>query len=269
VNDDQGSEPEDSGTSGAPAGRWIAIAMFVGSAAVAAFALKLAWREPIAGAVGLAIAAGVLLVRWISRRRAQRLFMSGDVSSVLNRWSSALERIPHAETMGPLMTATAFAAYGWVERARAVLQSAERGPAWDAALEHRLFLDALLATFEGDSETALDRADRLARLPMPSAAPALLERIKVLRSAVAALARAFAHDAREGDRKLLIDASAASPLVHWAMRYGAAILAVDADDLAQATTLISGAPEWPSESCFSRFHREILDEVARRQAKTA
>jgi hypothetical protein len=162
------------------------------------------------------------------------------------------------------MTATAFAAYGWTERAREALRGAERGPAWDAALEHRLFLDSLLFTFEGHSERALDTARELERLPLPSAAPFLVDRVRSLRSAVGALARAFAHASHDGDHELLVQASDASPLVHWAMRYGAAILSIDHGDLGRARALLEGAPEWPAESCFSLFHGEIAAELARR-----
>jgi hypothetical protein len=208
----------------------------------------------------------MVLARWLARRRARRLLRSGDVESILARWASSFDRVPHPETMGPLMTATAFAAYGWIERAREALRGAARGPAWDAALEHRLFLDSLLYTFEGDSDRARATAAELESLPLPSAAPFLVRRVRVLRGAVAALARAFAHTSRDGDRKLLIEASDASPLVHWAMRYGAAIMAIDHDDLTAARALLQGAPEWPAESCFSMFHREISAEVTRREA---
>jgi len=162
------------------------------------------------------------------------------------------------------MAATAFAAYGWTARAREVLLSAERGPAWEAALEHRLFVESLLMTFEGDSEEALVRANTLSKLPMPTAVPFLVERVKVLRRAVAALARAFSHQSESGDFDLLIDAGKHSPLVHWAMRYGAAVLSVDAGELGRARALIAGAPGWPTESCFSAFHREIEVELGRR-----
>ncbi len=244
---------------------WVPRIVFVVSAALAALALRLAWDEPIAGAIGLALLLALIGARWWSRRRAQRLLRSGDVASILARWSRSLSRVPHPETMGPLMTATAFAAYGWTERARAALRSAERGPAWEAALEHRLFIDALLLTFEGEGDEALARAGELEKLPLPSAAPMLIERVRVLREAVAALARAFSHRSVAGDQQIMIDASQTSPLVHWAMRYGAAIVALDADKPGDARQLLSGAPEWPSESCFSIFHGEISAELARRE----
>jgi len=239
--------------------------LFVLSAAAAAFALRVAWEEPLAGAIGLLALLGALAARWLLRRRARKLLRSGNVDSVLQRWSSALTRVPHPETMGPLMTATAFAANGWIERARTVLETAERGPAWDAAIEHRLFIDALLLTFEGDTDRALVRARRLQQLPLPTAAPTLIDKVRVLRSAIAALARAFCHRGEVGDRRLLMEASDASPLVHWAMRYGAAILAVDRGDLHGARALLFGAPQWPTESCFNGFHREISEELSRRE----
>jgi hypothetical protein len=158
------------------------------------------------------------------------------------------------------MTATAFAAYGWVDKARAALATAERGPAWEAAIEHRLFLDALLLTFEGDRDAALDRADRLERLPLPdTAGSALRTRIQMLRRAVGALARAFAHQSLPGDRQLLEAASETSPLVFWAMRYAAAVVAVDQGDLPKVRQLLTGAPNWPKESTFRAIHDEIAD----------
>jgi hypothetical protein len=168
--------------------------------------------------------------------------------------------------MAPLMTATAFAAYGWIERARAAIDEAARGPAWDAALEHRLFLEAMLAAFEGDLDAATEQAERLQRLPVPAASARLHERIRVLRGAVRSLVRAFAHEAAPDDRRLLLQASQASPLVFWAMRYAAAIAAVDQGELEEAQALLAQAPPWPDESCFARFHREITDEIARRAA---
>ena len=243
---------------------WKPRLLFVVSAMAAALALRMAWDEPFAGLLGLLFLTTLLVSRWLSRRRVHRLLRSGDVDSVLDRWSGSIDRVPHAETMGPLMTATAFAAYGWVDRAREILRTAQRGPAWEAAIEHRLFLDALLLIFEGNSDDALEKAERLERLPLPTAMPFLMDRVRVLRHAVGALARAFSHNGEQGYRSLLLKGSDSSPLVYWAMRYGAAILAIDAGDLKQAHELISGAPSWPTESCFGTFHKEIAEELQRR-----
>ncbi|MBW2455819.1 MAG: hypothetical protein JRI68_14985 [Deltaproteobacteria bacterium] len=244
---------------------WRPRLLFAISAAAAALVLRLAWEEPLVGVAALAVIATVVVSRWLARLRARRLLRSGDIEAILQRWTESFGRAPHPETMQPLMRATAFAAYGWVEQARDLLRMAARGPAWDAALEHRLFLDSLLLTFEGESEAALDQARALQRMPLPMAAPLLVNRVRVLRDAVAALARAFSHQSEDGDRRLLLEASDTSPLVHWAMRYGAAVLAVDAGELGRARALLVDAPAWPGESCFANFHREITDEVARRE----
>ncbi len=223
--------------------------------------LHLSWQRPLVAGAVLGGAGAFLLGRWFSRRRLRRLLLSGDVRSVIRRWSRSLARVPHPETMGPLMTATAFAAYGWVGQARAALAAAQRGPAWDAALEHRLFLDAMLLTFEGDREGALEQAGRLERLPLPAAAPALRDRVRVLRVGAGALARAFAHQSHEGDREVLERASESSPLVFWAMRYAAAVVAIDERSFARAQVLLASAPSWPAESTFRAFHDEILAQI--------
>jgi hypothetical protein len=241
--------------------RWGVTLVFVASAALAAAALQWSRSTPIVG-VGLVLGAmSVGVARWLARRRARRILLSGDVRSVLARWSPAMARIPHPATMAPLMRATAFAAYGWVGPARAALAAAERGPAWDAALEHRLFVDALLLTFEGDRDGALEQAGRLARLPLPAAAPRLRGRVQMLRVAMGALARAFAHRSEQGDRELLEQASDASPLVFWAMRYAAAVVAIDQRSFQQARKLLTGAPVWPAESTLRAFHDEILAQI--------
>jgi hypothetical protein len=247
---------------------WKPRLLFVVSAGGAALILRIAWEQPLAGVAVLAVIVTLVVHRWVARLRARRLLRSGDVESILQRWAESFSRAPHPETMQPLMKATAFAAYGWVERARDLLRTAARGPAWDAALEHRLFLDSLLLTFEGDSDGALDRARALQQLPLPLATPFLVDRVRVLRNAVAALARAFSHQSEQGDQRLLLEASDASPLVHWAMRYGAAVLSVDAGKFGQARALLVDAPAWPGESCFSGFHQEITAEVARREHGT-
>ncbi|MEM9695506.1 MAG: hypothetical protein AAGA56_23380 [Myxococcota bacterium] len=246
--------------------RYAPALVFVLSAALMALALRLTWDAPIAGAALFTTLLVGLGFRAFAQRRMREALRSGNIERVLARWSKTVRGVPHPETMGPLMEATAFAAYGWVERARAALSQAERGPAWDAAVEHRLFVDTLLLTFEGDLEEAEQSAARLERLPLPSAAPAMVRRIAVLRGAVGALTRAFSHKSREGDEVLMLQAGSSSPLVHWAMRYGAAVFAIDDGDLEAADKLVSNAPRWPEQSRFHRFHHEIVAEVARRRA---
>jgi hypothetical protein len=234
---------------------------FVASAALVAAAIQFAWHEPLAAAGLLGLALFLLGSRWLSRRRLRRVLQSGDVYTVLRSWSAALERVPYPSTMAPLMTATAFAAYGWLDKARAALAAAERGPAWEAAIEHRLFLDTLLLTFEGDRDGAIEQSRRLARLPLPSVSPALRARVRTLRLAIGAFARAFAHESEPGDADLLEHASENSPLVFWAMRYAAAIVAIDRGDLRKARALLTDAPAWPEESIFRAFHNEIAARV--------
>ncbi len=74
-----------------------------------------------------------------------------------------------------------------------------------------------------------------------------------------ALARAFAHTSVPGDRALLERASEASPLVFWAMRYAAAVVAIDEGELTRVEELLADAPSWPQESTFRAFHDEIAD----------
>jgi hypothetical protein len=201
----------------------------------------------------------MVLARWLTRRRLRRVLRSGDVIAVLQSWANALEKIPYPATMAPLMTATAFAAYGWVDQARAAMDAAARGPAWDAALEHRLFLDTLLLAFEGDSDGALERARRLERLPVPPAPSRMRRQVILLRVAASAFARAFAHQSKHGDREVLDRASHASPLVFWAKRYATAVAAIDEGDARGARSLIARAPTWPEQSSFRAFHREIAE----------
>ncbi len=233
--------------------------VFVASAALAAAAVRFSIHEPLVAAAVLSIAALAAFSRWISRRRLRRVLRSGNVIAVLESWSRALERIPYPATMAPLMTATAFAAHGWIDSARAALAAAERGPAWEAALEHRLFLDTILLTLEGDRDAALEQARRLARLPLPKNDGPLRDRILGIRIAVGAFARAFAHQSEPGDGELLERASERSPLVFWAMRYAAAVVAIDHGHLAKVPGLLEGAPHWPKESIFRAFHSEIAD----------
>lgn len=243
--------------------------LLVVSAAAAAWALRFAWYQPLGALLGLSFCLALWAPRYIARRRLRKLLRSGDVGQVLDGWEDSLKKVPHAETMRPLMMATALAAHGWIERARAVLKTVERGPAWEAAIEHRLFLDTLLLTFEGQADEAITRAQRLQRLPVPNQPPFGAGRIETLRDGIAALARAFSHASETGDDAKLLAASETSPLVFWAMRYGAAIVAMDQEREADAAALIETAPSWPEESCFQLFHRELHDELLLRKTGKA
>jgi hypothetical protein len=204
----------------------------------------------------------MVLPQAVGRWRMRRLLMSGDVERVIGTWEGSIDRVPYRETMAPLLKATAYASYGWIEAARRALERAVRGPAWEAAIEQRLFVETLLDTFEGDRDAALRKAQALESLPMPSGGIFARRRVALLRRGLAALTRAFAHASREGDARVLERAAGASPLVHWAMRYAAAIVAVDRGRARDVRALLSGAPEWPDESAFHTYHSELLAQVA-------
>jgi hypothetical protein len=211
--------------------------------------------------VGLvAIVALVFAVpAWLARRRMRLLLLSGDVGRILGTWRGSVDG--QGELMTPLVTATAYAAYGFIEPARAALARASRGPAWDAAAPQRLFIEALLDVYEGDRERAIQKAETLERLPLPNVGFWMRRKISLLRRGVAALARAFAHTSRASDEAVLARASRSSPLVHWAMRYARAIALVDAGRKEEARTLLAGAPSWPAESAFRLFHDELAAQM--------
>jgi hypothetical protein len=212
----------------------------------------------------LFFALGTLLFipAFVGRWRMRKLLMSGDVERLIGTWEGSIRRVPYRETMAPLLNATAYASYGWIEAARRALERAVRGPAWDAAIEQRLFVETLLDTFEGDRDAALRKAQALEALPMPSTGLFARRRVALLRRGLAALARAFAHASREGDARVLARAAGASPLVHWAMRYAAAIVAVDGGRARDVHALLSGAPVWPDQSAFHTYHHELLAQCA-------
>lgn len=245
-----------------PLRSWIAAwGPFVLSAALAALGVRLALRDPVLAALLAIVIALLLLPGARERRRVRRRLQSGDVRIVMAAWSESFARVPYPETLGPLMAATAFASCGWVEQARTALGRAARGPVWEAALEHRLFVETILHTFEGDREASLEKAARLSALPLPVTGPFAAGRVRTLREALGALARAFAHVSRRGDLALLEHAAEKNPLVFWPLRYAAAIVAVDGGDLGRARRLLSSAPSWPEGTVFHSFHAEIAPRV--------
>jgi hypothetical protein len=227
----------------------------------AMLALQMAWRDPRYFFPFVAIVAMILIPPLLARRRMRKLLESGDVKRVLGTWESSIERIMYPETMAPLMAATAYAAYGWIEASRGSMARAVKGPAWDAALEQRLFVETLLDTFEGERQMAMRKAEALELMPLPASGLLARRKIAMLRRGLSALARAFAHESRTEDERVLRTASRASPLIHWAMRYASAVVAIDRGKGADARALLDGAPEWPKESAFRVFHDELASKI--------
>ena len=209
----------------------------------------------------IAVIVMTVLPAWLARRRIRRVLLSGDVHGVLRAWQPTMDRVPHPETMAPLMIATAYASYGWLDAARTALSRAGKGPAWEAAREQRLFIETLLCTFEGERETALEKVRELERLPLPARGVFVRRRVGRVRQGMGALVRAFGHESDAADRKRLERAASASPIVHWAMRYAEAIVAIDQGERDRARSLIAAAPEWPIESAFASFHAELMGKL--------
>lgn len=206
----------------------------------------------------LLAAAAFAVPAWLARRRMRRLLLSGDVGRVLDIWQGRKRGHP---TMTPLVVATAYAAYGFIEQAREALSRAAKGPGWEAAVEQRLLVEALLDTYEGDRSLAITKAEELERLPLPDVGFWMRRKITLLRRGVGALARAFAHASRLEDESLLRDVSRSSPLVHWAMRYARVVYLVDAGRQGEARTLLADAPAWPEDSAFRSFHDELVAQL--------
>ncbi len=238
----------------------VLIPLFVSSLCVV-FLLRMSFDDPRYLVPTFAVIAITLLPAFLARRRIRRVLLSGDVHSVLRTWQSTMDRVPHPETMAPLMIATAYASYGWLDAARTALSRAVKGPAWDAAREQRLFIETLLCTFEGEQQAAMEKVRELERLPLPSSSPLLRRRVNQVRQGIAALVRAFGHQSSESDKRRLERAASASPIVHWAMRYAEAIIAIDHGQSERARRLIAEAPEWPAQSAFASFHAELMGKL--------
>lgn len=235
-----------------------ALSRFVLSAAAVSLALHFALEEPWVGAALLLLLLAFGLPQFRARQRLRELLSSGDLRSIMEIWNDAIETLPHHRTVGPLIRATALAAHGLTDRARGVMDRAERGLAWENAIEHRLFLETLLDAFEGRRTQALEKARALRSLPLP-ASPWAKSRASVLRGAAGALARAFAHCPEKDDADRLLAAAKHHPLVCWAMRYALAVVHIDQGRRDEALELVAAAPEWPEGSAFNSFQAEILE----------
>jgi hypothetical protein len=241
----------------------------ISSAAIVGFSLHIGQRSPALGLLLLALFAFTQLPEARRQLRLRRLMRSGNLGAMLEAYHPTLERLPHPETLGPLMVAAALAANGMVDRARRALVRAARGEAWEAALEHRWFVETLMEAFDGDRGLALDRAESLEKLPLPRASASLQKRVRALRAALTALARAFARRSHDDDAELMEAAAEHSPLVHWAMRYGAVVAYLERGERRSAQRLLESAPAWPADSAFRAFQEELASLAAEPRAASA
>jgi hypothetical protein len=219
---------------------------------------RLIERDIRFAALIVVVVAAAVIPAWLARRRMRKLLLSGDIRRIVGTWQSSIRQVTHPETVNPLVQATAYAAYGFIDGARDALARAAKGPAWDAAFEQRLFVETLLDVFEGERLLALSKAAALEKLPLPPVGFRMRKKIALLRRGVGAFARAFAHQSHRDDDGLLRAVAQSSPLVHWAMRYARAVLLVDRGRSREAQALLSGAPSWPEESAFRVFHDELI-----------
>lgn len=237
-------------------------ALFVVSAALVALALRLATGHPWLSVTFALLSLVALIPPYMMRHKFRKLLLSGDAERIASVWWTVAQRTPYPETTGPLIAATAFAAFGWVEQARAHLRRVCPGPAWESAREHRMFVETMLEVFDGDRSRAIEMAEAIVALPLPPVRGRLREQVVLLRASLAAFARAFARHYDVGDFGLLEMAARTSPLVSWAMRYAAAVIAVDQGWTEQARVLLADAPMWPEQSAFRAFHQELLARIA-------
>jgi hypothetical protein len=218
------------------------------------------WRGVVVVLLVLAVllaALGLWFPRALARRRLAAIIDAGDVKALLRVWHRSAGRMAEPETALPLLVATAYVSFGWVDdarRARAYLPAgAELGP----SREQLEFVDVLLEVYEGDRHEAVRRAEALVARAAPEGGGAFVRRVRSLRRGLLAIARAFAHEASAEDAAALVALRAPVPILTWPLRYAEAIVAIDRGDEARAAALLRLAPRWPEHSVFHTFHREL------------
>ena len=69
-------------------------------------------------------------------------------------------------------------------------------------------------------------------------------------------------DGEKGERDRQNDLRAGeNPLVHWPMRYAAAVAYVDLGQPLKARELLKSVPDWPEDSVFHHFQRELEERL--------
>jgi hypothetical protein len=208
---------------------------------------------------GLSALVLVTYVRaWRLRERLQQAMQAARVDDVLE--SLRAQTLGQDEGVYQLLSATALAAFGYVEQARRGLAQLERSAVMRTALEQRLIAEVLLDVFEGARNDALRKATLLELLPVPRGV--IDKKIAHLRQGIASFVRAFSHVALPGDDARLRGAAREIPLISWAMRYAQAIVAIDSGRASDVAGLLAGAPDWPLASAYHEYHAELLARAA-------
>ncbi len=225
------------------------VAVFVASAALVARVVYLGMEQPLWLLAGLALLLLLPVRRLVARRKLNQMLESGDVTKLLASWESLPNPSPRGLAAERLLRATALASYGWTVRARQLLEIQHEPHTLNTGLEHRVFLEVLLSALEGNHDRSLAMAMALNSLPLPEDRN-VKQRAKTHREGALAMARAFAHCGRPGDRELLRRSSRQNPLLIWPMRYAEAQLSLQHGDNKQAQRLLRLAPPWPPQSAF-------------------
>ncbi len=191
---------------------------------------------------------------WRLRERLQRSMQEARVDDVLE--SLRAQTQGQDEGVYQLLSATALAAFGYVEKARRGLAQLERSAVVRTALEQRLIAEVLLDVFEGARDDALRKVSLLESLPLPRGM--IDKKVALLRRGIASFVRAFSHLALPGDDARLRGAAKEIPLIAWAMRYARAIVAIDSGRASDVAGLLADAPAWPQGSAYHDYHAELL-----------
>ena len=135
-------------------------------------------------------------------------------------------------------------------RARRVLARGSRAPTGDR--------DRCSTRSRESPEPRSARPRRFSELPLPELPSDLRVRVALLRESVAAVARAFAHQPEARDANLLRQAAGRNALIHWPLRYAAAVVCIDQGESGpKRGKLLADAPAWPEDSAFRAFHAEL------------
>ncbi len=191
---------------------------------------------------------------WRAQERLRSWMREARVDDVLE--SLRAQTAGQDEGIYQLLSATALAAFGYVDKARHALVLFERSQVVRTALEQQLIAEVLLDVFEGSRDAALRKVSLLESLPVRRGL--IDKKVAVLHHGIASFVRAFSHRAEPQDDAYLRGAERDIPLISWAMRYARAIVAIDTGRASEVIGLLEGAPVWPPSSAYHEYHTELL-----------